>query len=195
MVNPDNTESFPVYCDMTTDGGGWTVFQRRVNDSTDFFRNYASYQQGFGTLRGNLWLGLDKIYKLQSSYDAELHIYMDTFEDEAAFATYSTFSIGSASTDYQLSIGGYHGTAGDSLTSQNGCKFSASDHDVDTFSLNCANKYDGAWWYKACHESNLNGLYLGGAHTSFANGVNWKRFKGYYYSLKTSIMMLRRKGQ
>ncbi|WAR29182.1 ANGP2-like protein, partial [Mya arenaria] len=46
-----------VVCDMDTDGGGWTVFQHRVNGSVDFYRNFSSYENGFGSLHGEFWLG------------------------------------------------------------------------------------------------------------------------------------------
>ena len=72
------------------------------------------------------------------------------------------------------------------------CQFSTKDKDNDLSGRrDCAVKFDGAWWYNACHRSNLNGLYLSGSHSSFANVVNWKSFKGQRYSVKRAEMKLK----
>ncbi|WP_407809616.1 fibrinogen-related protein, partial [Staphylococcus aureus] len=52
--------SFLVYCDMDTDGDGWTVIQRRgdfKNPVDYFYKNWTDYQMGFGKLTEDFWLG------------------------------------------------------------------------------------------------------------------------------------------
>ena len=66
-IQPDNQPAFRAYCNMETDGGGWTVFQCRMDGSVDFYRNWTDCQQGFGNLSGEFWLGLDKIHRLISN--------------------------------------------------------------------------------------------------------------------------------
>ena len=85
--------------------------------------------------------------------------------------------------------------AGDSLAAvHHGQPFSTYDRDNDNHSDECAEKFMGAWWYKSCHASNLNGQYLNGWHNdSYADGINWYTWRGYHYSLKETKMMIRRK--
>jgi len=81
---------------------------------------------------------------------------------------------------------------GDSLAHHLGKKFSTRDQDNDAYSpYSCAVRYKGAWWYGGCHDSNLNGRYLRGNHTSLGVGVNWEHWKGYHYSLRFTEMKIK----
>ena len=194
-IQPDSQPAFQVYCDMTTDGGGWTVFQRRMDGSVDFYRYWTDYQEGFGNLNGEFWLGLDKIHRLTSTA-TELRVDLQDFEGNSAYAQYTNFSVGDSASKYTLSLSGFSGTAGDSLGSESGRHsghpFSTRDQDNDAYSGgSCALRYKGGWWYDRCHRSNLNGPYRHGQHSSYADGVNWYAWKGYHYSLKFTEMKLR----
>ncbi|XP_013415446.1 ryncolin-1-like [Lingula anatina] len=175
---------------MDTDGGGWTLFQKRMDGSVDFYRNWTSYKDGFGNLSSEHWLGNDKIHLLTEQDSYELRVDMEDADGIWAYAHYDNFAISSESANYQLTVGTYSGTAGDSLALlHNGMEFTTKDHGSN--GGNCAITFKGAWWYGSCHLSNLNGLYHLGDHTSFADGVNWKTFRGYYHSLKTTEMKIR----
>lgn len=49
---------------METDGGGWTIIQRRKVGLTSFNRDWKQYRDGFGNIRGDFWLGNENIYRL-----------------------------------------------------------------------------------------------------------------------------------
>ena len=188
-IDPGCGKPFQVYCDMD---GQWEVIQRRLDGSVDFYRNWTSYVDGFGDPDGEYWLGLKNIHCLTSRVECtELKVSLADFDGVKKFANYSLFSVGNAATKYRLNVGGYAGTAGDSLGVHNGTAFSTFDQDNDGSGSNCAVAHKGAWWYTACHASNLNGPYLSGGHASYADGVNWRAFKGYHYSLKYVTMKIR----
>ncbi|KAL8178068.1 UNVERIFIED_CONTAM: hypothetical protein K2H54_028500, partial [Gekko kuhli] len=187
FLNGDLSQRVQVYCDMTTDGGGWIVFQRRQNGLTDFFRKWADYRIGFGNLEDEFWLGLDNLHKITSQGRYELRIDMKEGQ-ETAFAYYDKFSISDARSLYKLRIGDYNGTAGDSLTYHQGRPFSTKDRDNDVAVTNCAMSYKGAWWYKNCHRTNLNGKYGESRHSQ---GINWFHWKGHEFSIPFVEMKMR----
>ena len=187
-VNPDGRGSFSVYCDMTTDGGGWTVFQRRQDGSQDFYRGWSQYKAGFGQLTGEFWLGNDNIHRLTASRPSELRVELGDWSGGRAYAKYGSFRVGDEQSLYRLSVGSYSGTAGDSLAYHNNMAFSTKDRDNDKNSGHCAVDYAGAWWYKSCYHSNLNGQYLGNKVDD--KGARWALYKG-GLSLKFIEMKLR----
>ena len=84
------------------------------------------------------------------------------------------------------------GTAGDSLTYHRGAAFSTKDRDNDEWSSGkCPLDRQGAWWYKTCAYSNLNGLYLNGKVTD--KGIQWYHWNNNSESFKRSEMKIRPK--
>ncbi|CAI5763100.1 Fibrinogen C-terminal domain-containing protein [Podarcis lilfordi] len=192
-IYPAAGKAMVVFCDMETDGGGWLVFQRRQDGSEDFYRNWESYKKGFGNHASEFWLGNDKIHLLTSSGVQQLRIDVKDFNDTRTYATYTSFKVLSERDNYTLEVGSYlDGNMGDSFSGHGGMAFSTQDKDNDTNEKgSCAVVYKGGWWYSVCHSSNLNGLYLKGEHSSYANGINWYSGRGHHYSYKYADMKFR----
>ncbi|XP_063416245.1 fibrinogen-like protein A [Mytilus trossulus] len=170
-----------VYCDMTTDGGGWSIIQRHQDGIVDFQRTWAEYENGFGNVEGDYWLGNKHIHQMTSSGKYELRIDLKNTKNEKKYAVYKQFSLGDAASKYKLSIGSHSGNAGDSMKYHNGRVFSATDQDNDTTSSDCAKSY-GPWWHGDCCWSALN--------KTFSSNFYWYTFSN--HTAKTSIMMIRR---
>ncbi|XP_035552673.1 tenascin isoform X15 [Canis lupus dingo] len=186
-LNGDKAQALEVYCDMTSDGGGWIVFLRRKNGREDFYRNWKAYAAGFGDRREEFWLGLDNLHKITAQGQYELRVDLRD-HGKTAYAVYDRFSVGDAKTRYKLKVEGYSGTAGDSMAYHNGRSFSTFDKDTDSAITNCALSYKGAFWYKNCHRVNLMGRYGDNNHSQ---GVNWFHWKGHEYSIQFAEMKLR----
>ncbi|XP_019408147.1 PREDICTED: fibrinogen-like protein 1 [Crocodylus porosus] len=196
---------FLAYCDMS-EGGGWTVFQRRSDGSQNFDRVWADYEQGFGNFvlrNGEYWLGNKNLHYLTSQGNYTLRINLIDFEEERRFAQYTNFRVADGEGSYWMTCGEYSGTAGDSFTGgfhpevkwwsdHRGMKFSTRDRDNDNYEGNCAEEDKSGWWFNRCHSANLNGVYYKGPYTAKTdNGIVWYTWHGWWYSLKSVVMKVR----
>ncbi|XP_044733955.1 rhoGEF domain-containing protein gxcJ [Chrysoperla carnea] len=190
-----------VYCEQEIAEGGWTVIQRRDDfgePRENFNRDWADYKNGFGDPAKEFWLGNENIYMLTNNEDYILRVELEDFEGNKRYAQYSHFKIYSEGEYYKLEIDGYEGNAGDSLNDpwygSNNSPFSTYNRDNDRSSLNCASMLKGGWWWKSCGRG-LNGLYLNDPQDLTARqGIVWFRWRGWDYTLKKAMMMIKPKG-
>ncbi|XP_024212891.2 tenascin-X isoform X2 [Pan troglodytes] len=188
FLNGNRERPLNVFWDMETDGGGWLVFQRHMDEQTDFWRDWEDYAYGFGNISGELWLGNETLHSLTQAGDYSMHVDLRA-EDEAVFAQYDSFRVDSAAEYYRLHLEGYDGSTGDSMSYHSGSVFSARDRDPNNLLISCAVSYRGAWWYRNCHYANLNGLY--GSTVDHQVRVSWHHWKGFEFSVPFTEMKLR----
>ncbi|XP_041372750.1 fibrinogen-like protein 1 [Gigantopelta aegis] len=189
----DGGEPISVFCEMTADSG-WLIIQRRVDGSENFTKNWDTYKAGFGDLTNEFWLGNTNIHRLTSQKTHELMVDLGRFNGEIRHAAYSSFSVGSESDKFRLHVSGYSGNAGDSFSYHNNRFFSTNDHDNDGYpNWNCAMNTMGGWWFRACHKSNLNGIwYNSETRSTYGLGIVWfDHWINAYSSLKTSVIKIR----
>ncbi|XP_018013685.1 uncharacterized protein LOC108670708 [Hyalella azteca] len=124
-----------VYCDQTTDGGGWTVFLRRQKQEPqlNFSRTFKDYKEGFGSPSGEYWLGLENLHRLTTTKTMEMRAVIVRGVNRAS-GRYLDFKV-EGGDEYTLRVGGYDNvssSAFDALTYHDGRQFSTIDRDRDS---------------------------------------------------------------
>ena len=159
-----------------------------------FYKPWNDYKEGFGTIYGNYWMGLDQLHLLTGTGNYVLRLEMTSASNGNWYsAEYWNFYVDDESLKYRIHLGSYSGDNGDSLRydatrNVNGMSFSTYDQDSDLFPyLNCASDHQGAWWYDAC---------IVGELTSENSYYRWLTMQNMNLSslptLQTSRMMIRR---
>eukprot|EP00092_Neocalanus_flemingeri_P008117 GFUD01008757.1.p1 GENE.GFUD01008757.1~~GFUD01008757.1.p1 ORF type:complete len:406 (+),score=98.72 GFUD01008757.1:100-1317(+) len=200
--NTESTTTTTASTTTTPENGTWTVIQRRgqYGNAPDYFYSklWTDYVNGFGNLSGEYWLGLQDMATLTSTGLWELRVDLEDFDGKTYFALYRDFKI-NIDGPYSLSVSGYdsgQSTLQDSLAYHDGRPFSTSDNDNDSHGGNCAVLAEGAWWYGACHTSNLNGFNYNLQSADYAKGIIWRNennvnSQGLYFSFPKAEMKVR----
>ena len=142
--------------------GGWTLIQRRMDGSVNFYRPWDEYVQGFGDVKGEHWLGLEKIHRLTRD-GSQIFFHLEDYDGSNDTAHYKGFIVHDVTSAYRMNVDkfGYEGTLDELFSYHDGMKFSTYDRDNDGSSSNCCEDLNGSgWWYTNCYKlGSVNGVY------------------------------------
>ena len=182
-IYPNGINRVDVYCDMTTDGGGWTLIATNNQPTvfTNFDQDWQSYKEGFGDVTNPLgigWIGNENINILTSS-TTTLQVRTQGYTHQ-----YENWKIASESENYKMTLDySPDSNDGDLFYNHNGSPFSTYDKDNDMYSGNCAEYYKSGWWFYACYWVSVAG--------SNNDHVYWRNLEGGAYSVEYIQMWIK----
>ncbi|CAC5376391.1 Fibrinogen-like protein 1,Ryncolin-2,Tenascin-X,Angiopoietin-2,Ficolin-2,Ryncolin-1,Tenascin-R,Ryncolin-3,Ficolin-1,Fibroleukin,Angiopoietin-4 [Mytilus coruscus] len=174
------------------------MIQRRQDGSTEFYRDWSDYKNGFGSLKGEHWLGNDNIFTIVNGKSYKLRIDIEDWSGEWRYAQYEIFKIADESEEYKLTLAGYSGNAGDAMLDNviqeinlTGQIFSTRDRDNDIWpNGQCTSSRRSGWWFKMCSYCNPNGIYFPETVPG-SFGIYWYPWKNSFEGMQSVIMKVK----
>ena len=172
-VYPSGSSGILVYCDMTNDGGGWTlVLQNNSTVSTpspnwtnsinniNINGTFGSDLSLFDILIGlSYWNNLGTQLRAQVGSSPSVISHKATYDFSLNSSNYYAINLSN-----QSIISG--ATAPGLYSSHNGRPFTTHDADHDSYGTNCSAMYNNhPWWYGACWDGNF---FAGGGYQEAA---------------------------
>ena len=191
-----------VYCDMTTDGGGWIVIQNRFDGSVEFYGGWTFYRDGFGDAHGELWMGNEFVHQYTETYPKQVDMMVEgiMFDDTVIACKLKNFKLSDEASKYKLDydscteVAGVQGEThcGD-WNVHNGMKFTTIDNN-NGMGSSCAASYAGdGWWFNSCQSVNFNGKYSKVEIVKTPGlYLHWKSATTYLRSFRSTRMLIRR---
>uniref|UniRef100_A0A3B5LGL8 Fibrinogen C-terminal domain-containing protein n=1 Tax=Xiphophorus couchianus TaxID=32473 RepID=A0A3B5LGL8_9TELE len=175
-IKPNGSEPFMVFCDMSR-GRGATVIQQRRDGSMNFDQPWEKYENGFGELQGEFWLGLKKMYSLASQGNSVLHIQLEDWKQNRHFIEYRFYLEGPVS-NYTIRLVYLSGSLPNPLSNHTGVVFSTKDRDNGRhWASRCSHPQSGGWWFSSCGDTNLNERYSrvrANGRSERRRGIQWR---------------------
>lgn len=175
-IQPNGSEPFMAFCDMSR-GHGATVIQQRRDGSVNFDQPWEKYENGFGDLQGEFWLGLKKIYSLASQGNSVLHIQLEDWKQNRHFIEYGFYLDGPES-KYAIRLIYPSGSLPNLMSNHTGAVFSTMDRDNGgNWASRCPHPQSGGWWFNSCEDTNLNEQYLrmrANGRSQRRRGIQWR---------------------
>uniref|UniRef100_A0A8C3NC23 Uncharacterized protein n=1 Tax=Geospiza parvula TaxID=87175 RepID=A0A8C3NC23_GEOPR len=180
VIQPARSPPRVVWCDMDTEGKGWTVVQRNSHDTElTWKQSWTTYKYGFGNVHSDYWLGTEYLHLLTQQGTYKVRFVVRDKANVTHYAEYDIFRVENEASGYPLRLGRHSGDGDDYLTLyhpkkggiHDNMKFSTVDKDQDQYSGNCAKSY-GGWWYNRCQNVLLNAknYILWGDHSVYSSG-------------------------
>ena len=161
-IDPDGQGIISVFCDQTTDGGGWTVFQRRSAPySNSFDRLWHRYRDGFGDLTEEFWLGNKYLHRIAPS-GSLLRIELHRADGQTGYAKFGGFQVANETNLFWWDMNSYEGNIPNAIYGNSdpnlnirGMAFSTPDNNNDNCpSCRCFGR--AGWWANYCAKVALN---------------------------------------